>query len=205
MRVKMAQYGIAHAHASGKADAMKRNSDVDFCGVFEPDPQIRAGRGDASAYKDVHWFKSKEEIVCYVGSNAATPTATLEALTDAVKAGNPSLPFLKMVHLLLQGTVPYVAAGLQDRMMTYSIFSAGEVRQAANEGRAYYLPCTLANLDSLVGKDRAYEPDVVFIKIRQNEYTGEYSLGVSTLVSPTNSIGNCSSRIILRTTEKPSN
>ena len=124
-------------------------------------------------------FKSKEEIVCYVGSNAATPTASLEALTRAVIAESPLLPFLKMVHLLLQGPVPYVEAGLQDRVMTYSIFSAGEVRQAANEGRAYYLPCTLANLDSLVGKNHAYEPDVVFIKIRQNEFTGEYSLGLT--------------------------
>ena len=124
-------------------------------------------------------FKDKEEIVCYVGSNAATPTAALEALTRALKTENPTLPFLKMVHLLLQGPVPYVEAGLQDRVMTYSIFSAGEVRQAANEGRAYYLPCTLANLDSLIGKDRAYEPDLALVKIRQNEHTGEYSLGLT--------------------------
>jgi acyl-CoA hydrolase len=84
-----------------------------------------------------------------------------------------------MVHLLLQGPVPYVAEGLQDKVMTYSIFSAGEVRRAANEGRAYYLPCTLANLDSLIGKGRQYEPDVVLMKVSQNEYTGEYSLGLS--------------------------
>lgn len=71
-----------------------------------------------------------------------------------------------MVHLLLQGPVPYVAEGLQDRVMTYSIFSGGEVRQAANEGRAYYLPCTLANLVSLIGKGRQYEPDVVILKVR---------------------------------------
>jgi acyl-CoA hydrolase len=77
----------------------------------------------------------------------------------------PALPFIKMVHLLLQGPVPYVAAGLQDRVMTYSIFSAGEVRKAANEGRAFYLPCTLANLDSLIGKGRKYEPDVVLLKV----------------------------------------
>jgi predicted dehydrogenase len=63
MQVKMVQYGIAHAHASGKADAMKRNPDVDFCGVFEPDPQIRAERGKADAYKDVRWFESKEEML----------------------------------------------------------------------------------------------------------------------------------------------
>lgn len=63
MRIKMAQYGIAHAHASGKADAMKRSPDVDFCGVFEPDPKILAEHGGASAYKDVHWFSSKEEML----------------------------------------------------------------------------------------------------------------------------------------------
>jgi len=124
-------------------------------------------------------FKSREEITCYVGSNAATPTALLEALTEAIKARSPRLPFLKMVHLLLQGPVPYVEKGLQDRVMTYSIFSGGDVRRAANDGRAYYLPCTLANLDSLIGKGRSYEPDVVLMKVRKNEFTGEYSLGLS--------------------------
>jgi acyl-CoA hydrolase len=124
-------------------------------------------------------FKGKDELTCYVGSNAATPTTSLEALTESIQSGQPRLPFIKMVHLLLQGPVPYVAEGLQDRVMTYSIFSTGEVRQAANEGRAYYLPCTLANLDSLIGKGRHYEPDVVLLKVRQNEFTGEYSLGLS--------------------------
>jgi 4-hydroxybutyrate CoA-transferase len=124
-------------------------------------------------------FKAKDEITCYVGSNAATPTACLEALTAAVASRSPRLPFIKMVHLLLQGPVPYVAEGLQDRIMTYSIFSGGDVRQAANEGRAYYLPCTLANIDSLIGKGRAFEPDVAVFKVRRNEFTGEYSLGLS--------------------------
>lgn len=63
MQIKMAQYGIAHAHASGKTDAMKRNPDVDFCGIFEPDDQVRAERGGTGAYKDIHWFGSREEIL----------------------------------------------------------------------------------------------------------------------------------------------
>ena len=124
-------------------------------------------------------FNAKDEITCYVGSNAATPTASLEALTEAIKSRRPKLPFIKMVHLLLQGPVPYVAEGLQDRVMTYSTFSGGEVRKAANEGRAYYLPCTLANLDSLISKGCRYEPDVALFKVRRNDYTGEYSLGLS--------------------------
>lgn len=124
-------------------------------------------------------FRHKDQITIYVGSNAATPTASLESLTAAVKARTPRLPYIKMVHLLLQGPVPYVEAGLQDRIMTYSIFSTGDVTLAANEGRAFYLPCTLANLDSLIGKGREYEPDVAIFKVRPHEVTKEYSLGLS--------------------------
>jgi acyl-CoA hydrolase len=124
-------------------------------------------------------FKKRDAITCYIGSNAATPTASMEALTRAVEAGNPRLPFIRMVHLLTQGPVPYVAEGLQDRIMTYSIFSSGPVRKAANEGRAFYLPCTLANLDSLIGKGQKYEPEMVFMKVSRHPHTGEYSLGLS--------------------------
>jgi len=124
-------------------------------------------------------FKDRDQITCYVGSNAAAPTASLEALTAAIQARSPRLPFLRMVHLLLQGPVPYVEKGLQDRIMTYSIFSTGVVRKAANEGRAFYLPCTLANLDSLIGKGKPYQPDLAIFKVRPHEVTREYSLGLS--------------------------
>ncbi|MBN1155561.1 acetyl-CoA hydrolase/transferase family protein [candidate division KSB1 bacterium] len=124
-------------------------------------------------------FKSKEQITCYLGSNAASPTASMEALTEAIRNRRPKLPFMKMVHILMQGPVPYVEEGLQDRVMTYSIFSADQVRDAANKGRAYYLPCSLANVDSLIGKGRRYEPDVVIFKVSQNPMTGEFSLGLS--------------------------
>ena len=124
-------------------------------------------------------FSAEKAITCYIGSNAATPTASILALVGAIKSRRPRLPFMKMVHLLLQGPVPYVEPGLQDRVMAYSIFSSGQVRQAANEGRAYYLPCTLAHLDALIGKGEKYEPDAVIMKVSQNPHTGEFSLGLS--------------------------
>ncbi len=124
-------------------------------------------------------FQGRDTVTCYVGSNSATPTASLEALTDVIEAGSPKLPFLKMVHLLLQGPVPYVNPGLQGRVMAYSIFSGESVRKAANEGRAYYLPCTLANLDTLINRGMKYEPDVVIMKVTKSPHTGEYSLGLS--------------------------
>ena len=124
-------------------------------------------------------FPARDMLTVYVGSNAATPTASLDAITDALKAGWPKLPYLRMVHLLLQGPLSYVEEGLQDRIMAFSIFSGSNVRKAANEGRAFYLPCTLANMDSLIGKDKPYMPDVAIFKVRLHEVTGEYSLGLS--------------------------
>ena len=124
-------------------------------------------------------FKGKEAITCYVGSNAATPTSTMEVLTRALTSRSPALPFLKMVHLLLQGPVPYVEEGLQDRVMAYSMFSAGAVRHAANIGQAFYLPCTLANIESLISQGRKYQPEVVIMKVSQHPHTGEFSLGLS--------------------------
>jgi acyl-CoA hydrolase len=124
-------------------------------------------------------FPARDMLTVYVGSNAATPTASLDAITEALKVGWPKLPYLRMVHILLQGPLSYVEEGLQDRVMAFSIFSGSNVRKAANEGRAFYLPCTLANLDSLIGKDKPYMPDVAIFKIRPHEVTGEYSLGLS--------------------------
>ncbi len=124
-------------------------------------------------------FKGKDVITCYLGSNAATPTASIEAFTKGIEAGSPALPFIKMVHLLLHGPVPYVKKGLQDRVMAYSIFSGENVRKAANDGRAFYVPCTLANVKSMIGKGRQYEPDVVIMKVSRYEKTGEYSLGLT--------------------------
>jgi hypothetical protein len=38
-------------------------------------------------------FRARETVTCYVGSNAATPTASLEALSESVKVRQPKLPF----------------------------------------------------------------------------------------------------------------
>ena len=105
-------------------------------------------------------FKDKDQITIYTGSNCASPTASLEALTSAVKCNSPKLPFIKMIHILMQGSIPYTEPGLQDRIMTYSIFSGAQVRKSANQVRAFYVPCTLATIDSLIGIDREYEPAV---------------------------------------------
>jgi 4-hydroxybutyrate CoA-transferase len=148
-------------------------------------PKLQAIRLDQIAEVVAERFKDRESITCYVGSNAATPTAALEALTKGIESGRPKLPFVRMVHLLLQGDVPYVEKGLQDRVIAYSIFSAESLRKAANEGRAFYLPCTLANIDSLIGRGRPYQPNLVIMKVSRLEHTGEFSLGLTVEGLPT--------------------
>jgi predicted dehydrogenase len=59
----MAQYGTGHGHAAGKAAAMRANPDVDFAGVYEPDPAARAAASVQRPYADVHWFRSAAELL----------------------------------------------------------------------------------------------------------------------------------------------
>ena len=63
MKIKMAQYGISHDHAAGKARVMQASDQVDFCGVFEPSISIRDRLGNGPAYEGVHWFSSKVDIL----------------------------------------------------------------------------------------------------------------------------------------------
>ena len=63
MKIRFAQYGIAHGHASGKAKVMKASDDVDFAGVYEPSPEIREALGSHEAYEGVHWFSSAGEML----------------------------------------------------------------------------------------------------------------------------------------------
>ena len=63
MKVKFAQYGILHSHAAGKAAVLKANPDVSFCGVYEPDPSVRAARGAVAAYDGVNWFEAREDML----------------------------------------------------------------------------------------------------------------------------------------------
>ena len=63
MKMRLAQYGISHDHASGKARVMKESDDIEFAGVFEPSLEVRETLGQNSVYDGVHWFASKEEIL----------------------------------------------------------------------------------------------------------------------------------------------
>jgi predicted dehydrogenase len=87
----MAQYGVQHGHAVGKALAMRTNPNVDFAGIYEPDPAARARARDHRAYAGVYWYASGEEML----GDASLAAVAIEGLNahslpmarEAVAAG----------------------------------------------------------------------------------------------------------------------
>lgn len=63
MSLKLAQYGVGHAHAAGKVQVMRAHPEVELAGVFEPDPALWEVASQQPAYAGVHWFASKEEML----------------------------------------------------------------------------------------------------------------------------------------------
>ncbi|HEU5316278.1 MAG TPA: Gfo/Idh/MocA family oxidoreductase [Chloroflexota bacterium] len=61
--IRMAQFGVGHGHAAGKAAAMRANPAVDFAGVFEPDPAAREAAAGHRAYAGARWFRSEDELL----------------------------------------------------------------------------------------------------------------------------------------------
>ena len=54
MKIKMAQYGTKHGHASGKLSALKKNPLIELVGVFEPDiAQRKQLENKVDPYTDV--------------------------------------------------------------------------------------------------------------------------------------------------------
>ena len=50
MKIRLAQYGISHDHASGKARVMKESDEIEFAGVFEPSPEVRETLGQGPIF-----------------------------------------------------------------------------------------------------------------------------------------------------------
>ncbi|MCY4403678.1 MAG: Gfo/Idh/MocA family oxidoreductase [Candidatus Poribacteria bacterium] len=63
VKIRLAQYGISHDHAGGKARVLKESDEVEFVGVFEPSPEVQETIGKSSVYDGVHWFSTKEEML----------------------------------------------------------------------------------------------------------------------------------------------
>ena len=61
--MRMAQYGIGHDHAAGKARVMRESDAVELVGVCEPSERLRDALGGTPTYAGVHWFATPEEML----------------------------------------------------------------------------------------------------------------------------------------------
>jgi predicted dehydrogenase len=59
----MAQFGVKHGHAAGKARAMLANANVALAGIYEPDAAARQRAAQAPAYAGVRWYASAEAML----------------------------------------------------------------------------------------------------------------------------------------------
>lgn len=92
-KVRMAQYGTKHSHAPGVLAVTLANPDVEFAGVYEPDPARHSAlqTSGAAPWSEVVWLDDKAEIledativaVSSEGSNAES----LEHTEEIVAAG----------------------------------------------------------------------------------------------------------------------
>lgn len=61
--VRIGQYGVSHAHASGHASVLNADPDVDFVGVYEPSAAAREKARASAAYEGVVWHNSADEML----------------------------------------------------------------------------------------------------------------------------------------------
>ncbi|MBI4530744.1 MAG: Gfo/Idh/MocA family oxidoreductase [Candidatus Latescibacteria bacterium] len=63
-KIRMAQYGTKHGHAAGKLEALRKNREVEFVGVFEPDGERRRVLEQSdNPFRGMHWFDSMDEML----------------------------------------------------------------------------------------------------------------------------------------------
>jgi acyl-CoA hydrolase/L-amino acid N-acyltransferase YncA len=112
----------------------------------------------------------------FVGTACATPRTLLAAL----EALQPAPADVELVHFLTDGALPAPAAGgaAASRYRHRSFFVGQEMRAAVREGRADYVPMSIARVPGLIRLGRI-PVDVALIQVSLPDAFGYVSLGVS--------------------------
>lgn len=92
----MAQLGIGHDHASGKAKVMKQSGEVELAGIFEPSARMREAFGANPSYDGVRWFASQEEAL---GDPSITAVAVEGRVSENLALARAALEHGKHVWL----------------------------------------------------------------------------------------------------------
>ena len=96
MSIRMAQLGIGHDHASGKAKVIAQSKEVELAGIFEPSARMRELMGANPAYDGVRWFASQEEAL---GDPSITAVAVEGRVSENLAVARAALEHGKHVWL----------------------------------------------------------------------------------------------------------
>ncbi|MCL5946993.1 MAG: Gfo/Idh/MocA family oxidoreductase [Chloroflexi bacterium] len=61
--IAIAQIGVKHGHAAGKTHTLRRNSQIDFAGIYEPDSVARQLAQQLPVYAGIHFFQHIHDIL----------------------------------------------------------------------------------------------------------------------------------------------
>jgi acyl-CoA hydrolase len=129
-----------------------------------------------SAAEAVRHIESGHRV--YYGGNASIPYALVEALT----ARRDELTDVQLNHVLLMGTDPMSAAGMEGHFRHNSLFVGPADRKAVNDGRADYVPIFLHQIPRLF-RQGIIPLDVAMVQVSPPDEHGFMSLGVETMAS----------------------
>ncbi len=115
-------------------------------------------------------IQSNDQVYCQ--GMASTPTELLAALSRRCQ----ELSGVKLYHLHLEGPTPQVAHELKGRLSDISLFVGNNLRQAVNEGRAYYLPLFLSDVPWFIRRSE-FTLKACLIQVSPPDRHGFVSLG----------------------------
>jgi 4-hydroxybutyrate CoA-transferase len=109
----------------------------------------------------------------FIHGAAATPSALLEAMV-----ARTDLERIRLFHLHLEGSVPFVSSGCSERFRSTSLFTGPALREPIAEGRADFVPVFLSDIPRLFLNGRI-ALDAALVQLSPPDKHGLCSLGTS--------------------------
>ena len=115
----------------------------------------------------------KSGMRLFVHGAAATPSPLLDAL-----ARRSDLEDVRLFHMHLEGSAPFVGPEHRDRFFSVSLFTGPSLRDPINEGRADFMPIFLSDIPSLFLTQKL-PLDVALLQLSPPDRHGYCTLGTS--------------------------
>jgi len=117
-------------------------------------------------------IKSGDSI--FIGTACATPRQLIQILENMDKR----LDDVKLIHFLTDGAISNENGNPKTKFQHKVFFVGTDTREAVKQGKAHYIPISIAQLPALIEKDMV-PIDVALVQVSLPDEHGVVSLGVS--------------------------